>query len=317
MASNLALDARRGDIFYISYNDPKVIVELNENENHPLYDPRVKRSVVRETVASIKLRGQEVPAEGYKQPGLRDGKQVVTITKGRGRWKAINVAWKEMLAEGEAEQHLPPFRLIVKRYVSDLDAYEAAIIENVHREDEDPLSKARKLQTYLNKIGDTDEMRERARVIFNLRSMDAMEELLKQAVSATPETKKALSDGVFTKAAAKKIVKASVDLNPDQQAQVLKDVETQIRDNNGKRKKKAAEKEVEAAISKVTGRTVQPKMMSRKAIKDLLAAKEEKLAEMGGPGVAAQRLEAQIEVIKQILGEAQAEKTQPLLKAVK
>ena len=30
-----ALNARRGDIFYIDYNDPNVIVELNTNKNHP------------------------------------------------------------------------------------------------------------------------------------------------------------------------------------------------------------------------------------------------------------------------------------------
>src|SRR5713226_2446577 len=58
-----ALNARRGDLFYIDYDDPNVIVELNTDNDHSLYDPRVELPGARELVDSIKMRGQEVPAE--------------------------------------------------------------------------------------------------------------------------------------------------------------------------------------------------------------------------------------------------------------
>jgi len=89
------------------------------------------------------------------------------------------VAWAELLAEGVSEEFLPLLRLIVKSYISDLDAFEAAVIENVHRDNEDDISKARKLRQYLNRMRDSAKMRERARVIFNIKSMPAMEALLK------------------------------------------------------------------------------------------------------------------------------------------
>jgi hypothetical protein len=166
------LDARRGDIFYIDYQDPKVIVETT-------MPPDKNRPVTREMVESIKLRGQEVPAEGYKLPGLRDGKQVVVLKKGLRRWHAINMAWEELLAEGTSEDMLPPFRLIVKRYVNDMDAFEAGIIENYHRENESDESKARKLQQYLGRGRDSERVQRRALVIFNLKSREEMDALLK------------------------------------------------------------------------------------------------------------------------------------------
>jgi hypothetical protein len=90
--------------------------------------------VNREFVDSIKLRGQQVPALGWLQPRLRDGKPVVLIVQGRRRWKAIQMVWAEMLAAGVREDHLPPFHLIVRRFINDLDAFESWVIENSHRD---------------------------------------------------------------------------------------------------------------------------------------------------------------------------------------
>jgi hypothetical protein len=126
------LNARRGDIFFIEHNDPNVLVEIVSDQKHALFD-HSPRPVNREMVETLKMRGQEVPALGWVQPGLRDGKQVVHIVAGRRRWKAIQIAWAELLAEGVSEQYLPPFRLIVKPYVDELDAFEAWIVENCHR----------------------------------------------------------------------------------------------------------------------------------------------------------------------------------------
>jgi len=53
------------------------------------------------------------------------------------------------------------------------------MIDNYHRENESDISKARKLSTYLERMGNTDEMRERARVIFNLKDISVVEALLK------------------------------------------------------------------------------------------------------------------------------------------
>ncbi len=174
----LALNARRGDIFFVDHNDPNVIIEL-PGKKHVLYDQRDEQPADPVMVDTLKRRGQEVPAQGFKQSKLREGKQVVTLVNGRRRWKAIQVAWAELLAAGVEEKYLPPFRLIVKSYVSDMDAFEAAVIENCHRrEQEDDLSKARKLQTYLDRMGHSDKARERARVIFNLKDKAEIDVLL-------------------------------------------------------------------------------------------------------------------------------------------
>jgi hypothetical protein len=177
----LALNARRGDIFFVDHNDPNVIVEL-PGKKHVLYDPRDEQPADPVMVETLKRRGQEVPAQGFKQSKLRDGKQVVTLVKGRRRWKAIQVAWAELLAAGVEEKSLPTFRLIVRHYIGDMDAFQAAMIANYHRrEQEDDLSKARKLQTFLDIMGHSDKVRERARVIFNLKDTAEIDVLLSRS----------------------------------------------------------------------------------------------------------------------------------------
>jgi hypothetical protein len=299
--SNLALNASRADYFNVKYKDPNVIVRIIDNPNHPQFDARGLRPADPEMVASLKMRGQEQPAKGYKLPGLEEGKQVVVLTMGRGRWKGIQVAWEQLLAEGVPAERLPPFKVIVQRYASDADAFEAAIVENEHRLQVNPMEKAQKLLKYLNLVGDDSNTRERARVLFNFKSMLALESALRLN-DLIPDAQILASDGTLTASAAFEIAC----LNPAQQAKALEKVKSAAA--NGEKITVKAMKDVARIAS---GKAEIAKTMGRKDIKTLLAEKEAKLAQVELAGMAtgtgALILKGQIEVLKQILGESQEE----------
>lgn len=198
---------RRSDLFNVEYNDPRVEVTVLLDRTHWLYDPRVERPVDREMVDGIKMRGIEQPAEAIKLPGLApDGRQVVRLTKGRGRWACIQQAWKELLDEGVKPELLPPFRLTIKKYASEVDQFEAMLIENTHRLDEDPVSLARKVLAYINRRGDSPEVRERARILAKCSSAAALRSLL-SLLDVVPEGQALVSSGVLPPSAAKQLAK--------------------------------------------------------------------------------------------------------------
>ena len=176
-----AINADRGAVFLIRPSNPKVVVTCITDATHPLYDRRVLLPAPAALVASIKRRGQEVPAEGYRVAGLDvQGRQVVELTKGRLRWRAMQQVWEEQRAEGRPEQELLPFKVIVKQYKGDWDKFEASITDNAHRVADSPMDVARKLSTYLQMARATGvtAAQERAKMIFNIESEAALDQLL-------------------------------------------------------------------------------------------------------------------------------------------
>jgi hypothetical protein len=208
------LNAEKGEFFYIRHDDPNVTIKVIRNKDHPFYSEHVERPVDPEMVASLKMHGQVEIAVGVKQPGYPDGKQVVVLTKGRGRWAAMQVAWAELMAEGSGNL-LPPFKVQVKRFTSEREAFEASIIADEHRTQDSPLAKAKKLQAYLDMVPDDAGMRERARIIFNIKSDVALDDMLK-LLELDPSVQAKVDDGTLSPAAALKLGATTVASNADE-----------------------------------------------------------------------------------------------------
>lgn len=209
--SKCAINAKRVDEFSIRPNDPSVDVRVITNPDHPEYDDRVERPVDLDMVASFRISGQIQAARGYKAAEKSEGgKDVVVLTAGRGRWKAMNELWRQLEAEGVAENDMPSFRLSVYKYTTEIRKVEDAIIENVHRDAVEPVSLARKLQDYLNRVGDSTETRQHACTVFRIKSLVAMKNLL-SLLDAVPAVQQAVAEGKLNATAASLVSRMPVE----------------------------------------------------------------------------------------------------------
>lgn len=315
MASHLALPGqRRGDVFFIEYNDPNVIIEVITDPKHPEFDPRALRPVDPVMVESLRMRGQEVPAEGYKD-GKRDGKTVVVLTKGRGRWAAMQQAWTELLAAGQKAEDLPPFRLLVKQFLDVFDAIEAAVIENEHRVQDDPVSRATKLKNYLLARGGTESprVRERARILFHLKDDHEMKDLL--SVLGMDEAIQAqLRDGRLSLSAA--LIFKPLKKGSEEHAQAIESLKEEVKSlevaealdpqmNNGQ-KRRVSKRKAQKIVREATGQGEVKQVPKSSQTKARIVFYEKKLAKAIERGAAVEKLilEARIEELHWTLGES-------------
>lgn len=115
---------------------PEQLVLITD-PNHPAYDPRVHRPINEERVQSILRFGVKTPVKVKKL----DGKWVVV--DGRGRTQDAREANRRLLAEGKS-----PITIECAEDDSD-DVFEASIVGNSLREDDDPITLAHKIERYL------------------------------------------------------------------------------------------------------------------------------------------------------------------------
>lgn len=115
---------------------PEQLVLITDSA-HPAYDPRVHRPLNEERVQSILRFGVKTPVKVKKL----EGKWVVV--DGRGRTQDAREANRRLLAEGK-----PPITIECVEDDSD-DVFESSIVGNSLREDDDPITKANKIERYL------------------------------------------------------------------------------------------------------------------------------------------------------------------------
>jgi len=190
-----ALDsAKRDTIFRIQHNNPAVVVELIENPDHPEYDPRVLKDVDPDLVWSMKHQGQINAATAYKSGEDEEGKTHIVLTSGRQRWKAQLAIWEQEVAAGTDPKDMTTFKVAIQKLSDERDRIEVSLAENEQRTQDEPIERARKVRKYLDKVGDDDMTRARARALFRIPSNDQMVSLLK-LLDLTPKAKEAVSAG--------------------------------------------------------------------------------------------------------------------------
>lgn len=258
--SKHALDVSPADSFNVRYSDlfgptPKIKIRF-EDSTSKIYDERIERGATdRELIESLKKYGQIVPAQGTKDAGLVDGMQVVSMIDGRQRWMHIQQAWTELIAAGAKIEDLPPFRIEIKRYASDVDKFEAGIVANAHRLNDSPMVTARKINQYLSLIGDDTFGRIRALALFNLKSEVVLSNTL-ALLNLAPEIQAKVTAGEMGASAAFQLTS----LNHVEQKAALANVAPG-----------ATVETVRAAARIATGKKVTPKVLSRSVILDRIA----------------------------------------------
>lgn len=265
--SKHALNVSASDSFNVYYSDlfgadAKIIVQFEQDKSSKLYDERIESGATdREMIESLKF-GQLVAAMGEKAPGLVDGKQVVNMIDGRQRWMHIQQAWIEMLAAGSKIEDLPPFKISIKRYASDVERFEAGITANAHRHDDNAMVTARKIQRFFDLVGENEKTRDRARLLFNLKSIVAMNNIL-ALLKLIPEIQGKVESGEIGSSAALQLTS----LNVNEQKTVAPKLITG-----------ATVETIRAAARTAAGKKVTPKVLSRSAILDRIATLRNEMA---------------------------------------
>jgi len=286
---NLALNASRADFFNVRFADlkNKVSIRVITDPSDPLYDERVALGATdRELIESLKNFGQRVPAEGYKEPGLEEDKQVVTLTDGRRRWAHLQQAWSELLAAGVKEESLPPFRVIVKRFASEIEKFEAAIVNNAHRWNDAPVVVARKVVRYLNLIGDDTQGRARALALFNIKSEIILDNYL-ALLNLNQDIQDKITSGDMSPSAGLQLAH----LNRDQQASIVAALPAS-----------ATVAVARAAARLAVGKKATPKVLSRSAILDRLSKLRNEMA-AARSDTKIEILRARIDELRFVMGE--------------
>ena len=140
--------ASRGDLY--AY-EPVGLV-LVEDESHPLYDERVKREPSKRLIKSIMKHGVLVPIVVRKNGVRKDGTPIVEVVDGRQRVKASREANRQLVEAGQN----PILIQAVYRKPDDEASADCMILVNEHRSQDDIVTKAEKLQRYLDR-GRTEE----------------------------------------------------------------------------------------------------------------------------------------------------------------
>lgn len=193
-----ALKSRRADEFLVRYQDPHTEIRVITNPEHPEYDPRVERDVDRDMVASMRRYGQIQAATGYKTGEVTpDGRDVVVLAMGRGRWAAMQALWQDLSNEGEPPEAWPSFRVSVRRYGADIDKVAAAIVENAHREQLSAVETARAVARFLDRTGDDAAALEHARMLFRFPSVVALRNCL-ALLDLEPEVQQSVASGAVS-----------------------------------------------------------------------------------------------------------------------
>ena len=121
--------------------DPDKLV-LVEDPAHPLYDERVHLPVPAWLVESVRTYGVLQAITVRKNGETEKGDPIVEVVIGRQRVKAARIANQELRAEGKP----PVFVYALVKNAKDGEIAEIAVVENEHRQDDDPMTRARKMQ---------------------------------------------------------------------------------------------------------------------------------------------------------------------------
>ena len=190
----------KSQVFMVAPEDLTMIT----NEEHALYDPRVNEKPDPMMVANIKFNGVIEPIVIAK-----DGPKGIVVD---GRRRVINAlqANKELKKAGEPLIKIPCY----VRKGNDASLAGAMISTNEQRKDDNPLSKAEKLERYLNTGGDEDS----AMTHFGV-SKATIKSWLRITDLAAP-VKKAVADGRISASAAARLSA----LTKEEQAEKLKEL---------------------------------------------------------------------------------------------
>lgn len=192
--------ATRTDVHNIRHDNKNVEIRMVDDPNHPDYDPRVDLPVDRELMESIRMVGQLEPATGYKDD-LADGTMIIWLIFGRQRWKAIRSIWEEMSEKGEDMELAPAFKVSLQRTEDAIRRRQKRIIENRHRQELSGLSLAREVCNHLEIVGNDEQSRKNARILFNFKSIAAMDNCL-ALLDTTPKVQGLLAAGAISSTAA-------------------------------------------------------------------------------------------------------------------
>lgn len=195
--SGPAIKAPRSDLFNVRPDSDTVVIRMITDPNRPEFDERALDPIDENLIADIMARGQHTPATGYKSGKDEEGRDIVTLMFGRQRWKAVSEIWNRFRAEGLDLSLAPSFRIYIQVPKNDAVKRELRISENRHRKPLEGLALAREVQEYLNIVGDSDESREHARVLFNFVSLDAMKHNL-ALLDTTPAVQEQLAAGTLS-----------------------------------------------------------------------------------------------------------------------
>lgn len=200
MSRNSTLPLKPSEYFNVRHDDTSVVVRMIENPLDPEYDPRIELPISEEFVADLRRRGQLQPALGYKSVAA-DGTVNVILTVGRQRWKAIREIWRRMTEEGADMKLAPSFKVIVSKASSPATRREERFAENCHRVEFGGIDKAREVARQLEIVGDNERGREDVRVLFNFKSLAAMDNCL-ALLDTTPRVQELVNAGAISPTAA-------------------------------------------------------------------------------------------------------------------
>lgn len=198
--SKTAIDASRSDIFNIRHDEKRVVIRMIEDPNHPEYDDRIHLPLREEFLTILKSEGMLQPAIGYKD-GEEQGRQVVVLTVGRQRWKSIREIWRRMEENREDMRSAPAFKLLVTGAKSVYDRKKQRIVENCHRFNLSSIDLALEVRKHLEIVGEGDQAKDDARILFNFPSIAAMDNCL-ALLDATPQVQEQVRSGMLSPTAA-------------------------------------------------------------------------------------------------------------------
>lgn len=208
--SGPAIAAPRTDMFNIRHDNTTINIQMIEDPEHPDYDARIELPVDDELKESIRMVGMLEPAIGYKGDVV-DGCQFINLVVGRQRWKAVRSIWMEMLESGQDMSLAPAFKLLVQKSEDAGKRRQKRIIENRHRQELSGLALARELATHLEIVGNDEQSRESARILFNFKSLAAMDNCL-ALLDTTAKVQALVIDGTLSPTAALQLAHQPTDV---------------------------------------------------------------------------------------------------------
>jgi ParB family chromosome partitioning protein len=251
------MGATREDTFSF---DPETLVVVTD-ENHPLYDPRVKLPLEEATIASIQKFGVIMPVI------VRKNGDKYEVVDGRQRVLHAREANRRFKEEGKALIKVPSR---IRRAAGDLDTVGVMITTNEVRLDDTVAAKAKKLQKLLA-LGATEA---EAAVVFGCTTASIKNYLA--FLDCAPIVQKAIEEHVVPASVAKTLAK----VDREEQAKTLSEMVAA-----GATKGRAAAKAVKKGKGAITKPSATPTRATlRWWLKELLVEAAKSTA--GGTGLA-------------------------------
>ena len=186
-----ALPGRRGNTFWL---EPERLTLITDKEHH-LYDERVELPLNEAMVKNVMVNGVKIPVEVTTEQA-DDDKIRIVVCDGRQRVKCAVEANKRLKEQGEE-----PIQVECKyQRGTETDLMDVMIVGNAFRQDDDPLTKASKMQRYMNR----GKSKEEAAIQFGFSSAKSVENYLK-LLDLCSKVQKALKKGHINQTQALKL----------------------------------------------------------------------------------------------------------------